>query len=151
MSALTNLPHIPPMTKEQVEKVRLLEHIAMKYPQFNIPVEHFLHGGMYVRTVKIPAGVVITGALIRVETVLVISGDALIHTGEQWIERKGYNVLPAAAGRKQIFIALTDVYLTMSFPTKAKTVKDAEEQFTTEANLLQNRSAECQASPPQQS
>jgi hypothetical protein len=144
MSALTNLPHIPAMTKAQVDKVRILESIAQKHPQFNIPVEHFLHGGMYVRTVKIPAGVVITGVLIRLETTIIISGDAMIHTGEKWIERKGYNVLPAAAGRKQIFVALTDVNLTMFFPTKAKTVKDAEEQFTTEADLLQNRGAECQ-------
>lgn len=139
MSALTNLPHIPPMTKEQVDKVRLLEEISKKHPQFNIPVEHFLHGGMYVRTVMIPKGIVITGALIRLETTLVVSGHAMIHTGDAWIEREGYNVLPAAAGRKQIFVALSDVNLTMFFPTTAKTVKDAEEQFTSEANLLQNR------------
>lgn len=141
MSALTNLPHIPPMTKEQVDKVSILEEISKKYPQFKIPVEHFLHGGMYVRTVKIPQGVVITGALMRIETTLVVNGHAMIHTGEQWIDIEGYNVLPAAAGRKQIFVALSDVNLTMFFPSKAKTVKDAEEQFTTEADLLQNRGA----------
>lgn len=141
MSALTNLPHIPPMTKEQVDKVSILEEISKKYPQFKIPVEHFLHGGMYVRTVKIPQGVVITGALMRIETTLVVNGHAMIHTGEQWIDIEGYNVLPAAAGRKQIFVALSDVNLTMFFPSKTKTVKDAEEQFTTEADLLQNRGA----------
>lgn len=139
MSALTNLPHIPPMTKAQIDKVKILEAIAIKYPQFNIPVEHFLHGGMYVRTVKIPKGIVITGVLIQIETTLVINGHAMIHTGDAWIEREGYNVLPAASGRKQIFVALSDVNLTMFFPTTAENVKDAEEQFTTEADLLQNR------------
>lgn len=139
MSALTKLCQLTAMSEEQVDKVRCLELASMRNPQVKIPVEHFLHGGMYARTVKLPQGVVITGALIRLETTLVVNGHAMIHTGDAWIEREGYNVLPAAAGRKQIFVALSDVNLTMFFPTEAKTVKDAEEQFTTEADLLQNR------------
>ena len=136
------------MTDSMIQRVRRLEKVVGQYPQVKIPVEHVLHGGMYVRTVHIPAGVMITGALIESPTTLVLNGHAMIHTGDQWIEREGYHVIPAAAGRKQIIIALTEVNLTMFFPTEAKTVKDAEEQFTTEAELLQNRGAECQESPP---
>ena len=137
------LKEIPPMSEEMIDKVRLAEYISLKYPQVKIRVDHFLHGGMYVRTVKIPKGIMITGAHIVVDTVLAVSGHAMIHTGEQWIEREGYNIIPAAANRKQIFVALTEVNLTMFFPSDAKTVKDAEEQFTSEAHLLQNRGKLC--------
>lgn len=126
------------MTSEMRDKVSRVEFLAKKHPQVKIPVQHYLHGGMYVRTVKLPAGVMITGAHIVVETNLVVNGHAIIHTGEKWIENVGYNVVAAAAHRKQIFIAISDVDLTMFFPTTAKSVKEAEEQFTSEAYLLQN-------------
>ena len=132
------------MSSEMIGKVRQVEHLAKRYPQLKIPVQHYLHGGMYVRTVTLPAGVMITGAHIIVETNLVVNGHAMVHDGNQWIECLGYKVIPAAAHRKQIFVAITDVNLTMFFPTDAKTVKDAEEQFTSEAHLLQNRGEQCQ-------
>lgn len=130
---------IPPMTGDMIDKVRQVEHLAKRYPQLKIPVQHYLHGGIYVRTVTLPAGIMITGAHIVVETNLVVSGHAMVHTGEQWVECQGYKVMPAAANRKQIFVAISDVNLTMFFPTSAENVRDAEEQFTNEAHLLQNR------------
>lgn len=137
---LTNsIESIPSMPRDMLDRVRRLEQAARKHPQLKIPMQHYLHGGMYVRTCRIPAGVMITGALIIIETNLVVDGHAIIHTGERWVESTGYKVIPASAHRKQIFIALSDIYLTMFFPTEAKTVRDAEEQFTSEADLLQNR------------
>ena len=127
------------MSQEMIDKVRAVESISRQREQINIPVNHFLHGGMYVRSVRIPAGVMITGVLIRVETSIVMSGHAMFYTGEKWLEHEGYGVYAAAVNRKQIFVALTDLHLTMFFPTDAETVKDAEEQFTDEAHLLQNR------------
>lgn len=132
---------VPQMSPEMIDKVRQVEHLAKRYPQLKIPVQHYLHGGMYVRTVTLPAGVMITGVHIVIETNLVVNGHAMIYTGDQWVECCGYKVIPAAENRKQIFVAITDVNLTMFFPTDAKTVKDAEEQFTNEADLLQNRGA----------
>lgn len=130
--------YIPPMTHEMIEKVRKVEHLSRQRKQVKIPVQHYLHGGVYVRTVKLPAGVMITGAHIIIETNLVVSGHAMVHDGDEWLEIQDYKVLAAAAHRKQIFIAISDVDLTMFFPTTAKNVREAEEQFTSEANLLQN-------------
>lgn len=132
------------MTSEMMDKVRRVEYLAKNNPQVKIPIQHYLHGGMYVRTVKLPAGVMITGAHIIVETNLVINGHAMIHTGEKWFENVGYNVLACSAHRKQIFVAISAVDLTMFFPTDAKTVRQAEERFTNEFSLLQNRGQECQ-------
>lgn len=135
---------IPPMSADMIAKVRQVEHLSKKRQQVKIPVLHYLHGGVYVRTVKIPAGVMITGAHIIVETNLIVNGHAMIHNGDEWQEFLGYNTLPAAANRKQIFVAISDIDLTMFFPTDAKTVKEAEERFTDEYSSLQNRGAECQ-------
>ena len=38
----------------------------------------------------------------------------------------GYHVIPASAGRKQVFVAHADTDLTMLFPSHAATVEDAE-------------------------
>jgi len=136
---LTETVSIPPMSSEMIAKVRAIEHLSRKRKQVKIPVHHYLHGGMYVRTVRIPAGVMITGVHIVIETNLVVNGHAMIHSGVEWVETDGYAVLACAANRKQIFVAISDIDLTMFFPTDAKTVKEAEERFTDESSSLQNR------------
>ena len=131
--------HIPAMSRAQVDKVYALEAITGKMPQVDMPTAHVLHGGMYARTIAIPAGVVLTGALIEIATILVIAGDVVVYLGDTAARMFGYNVLAASAGRKQAFAAQSDTHLTMVFATNAKTVEEAEEQFTMEAGLLMSR------------
>lgn len=127
------------MSAPAIENVRRLEKAAAELPQVSIETEHAFHAGLYARTVRIPAGVVITGALIRIATVLIVSGEAVMY-GEDGPETlSGYNVLSASAGRKQAFVALSETYLTMLFATDAKTVAEAESEFTVETDLLVSR------------
>jgi hypothetical protein len=86
-----------------------------------------------------PAGCLITGALIRIPTMLIFSGELVAYIGGDTIALNGYNVVPASANRKQAFYAVTNSYLTMLFATDAKTIEDAESEFTDEANLLMSR------------
>lgn len=132
-------PRIRAMDKEQIAKVGALEAGALRLPQVAIETTQTLFSGMYRRTVKIPAGVMVTGALIKVPTMLIVQGDVIVYVGDASIELNGHNVLNADAGRKQAFLAKSDVYLTMIFATSASTVEDAEEEFTDEADLLQTR------------
>ena len=81
----------------------------------------------------------ITGALIKVPTILVVSGDTHVYCGEEFKHLVGYNILAADPNRKQIFVAIKDTDLTMLFSTTAKTVKEAEEQFTDEWQSLTTR------------
>ena len=132
-------PVIPVMSEEAIGKVRQLESIATTLPQVPIRTDHVLHAGM-------PAGVMITGVLIKVATLLIVQGDALVYAGGEPIRLSGYNVVPATAARKQAFIAQSDVYLTMIFPTDARDVDEAERQFTDEIELLASRKEQlCQA------
>ena len=130
---------IPAMTAQAIDKVRELEAITRDLPQVEIATDHVLHGGMYARTIRIPAGVVLTGVFIRVPTLLVFDGNATVNAGDDATTLVGYHVLAASAHRRQAFMAHEDTRLTMVFATQAKTVAEAEDEFTDEAHLLFSR------------
>ena len=133
-------PVIAPMSVEAIDKVRELEAMALDLPQVPIRTGHVLHAGLYARTIVIPAGVMLTGALVKIPTVLIAEGEAMAYIGtDQPMRLRGYSVIAAAAGRKQAFLALSDLHLTMIFPTAAKTVEAAEWEFTDEAEALLSR------------
>jgi GNAT superfamily N-acetyltransferase len=138
-SVATTHNTIPAMTDEAVGKVRALESVVAALPQIKMDTNHVLHAGMYARTVMIPAGAIITGALISVRTTLIVSGHCHVYLDGKDHEMIGYNVLAAEAHRKQAFVAVTDTHLTMLFKTNAMCVADAEEEFTDEAHLLISR------------
>lgn len=130
---------LPPMSAASVEAVRELENAFLQLPQVKIDTEHALHAGMYARTIMIPAGIVITGVRIKIPTILIISGDALVYGDDGKVRFTGYHVTLGAVGRKQAIYAVADTYLTMLFPTQAAGVAEAEEEFTDEAERLGSR------------
>jgi len=126
------------MTREGVAQVRRLEAASIaEMPQVKLPVEHFIHAGVYVRTVEIPAEGLITGVEIKIPTVVIVSGTVIVYPNS--VALHGYHVLSAAPGRKQAFFSPTGAHLTMFFATKAGTVEEAEAEFTDEPHLLQTR------------
>jgi hypothetical protein len=90
-----------------------------------------------------PPGVVLMGALIKRPTLVIVVGTAHVYVGDKWERLAGYKVLPASANRKQIFVSVSPVVITMIFPTSAKTVEEAEAEFTDEAELLLSRRQDC--------
>lgn len=130
---------IPAMSQAAIDKVRQLENIASKAPQVDILTDHLFHAGVYARTITIPKGVMLTGALIKIATVLIIFGDVIAYIGGECIDLHGYNVLAACSNRKQAFFALGDVHMTMIFHSGAKSVREAENEFTDESDLLFSR------------
>lgn len=132
-------PMLPRMDDAAIEQVRTLETALLQAPQLAIKTHHVFHAGMYARTIRIPAGAGLTGALIRVPTLLIVNGDVTVFIGGETRRLTGYHVLPASAGRKQAFIAHADTDLTMLFPSNAHSVEQAEAEFTGEAHLLLSR------------
>lgn len=130
---------LPATTPEALKKVLAAESAIRDIEECRWTMEHVLHGGMYARTAIIAPDTVIVGALIRVPTVLIVHGDCFVYAGERWHHLEGYQVIPAAAGRKQIFATIAETELTMIFPTDAKTVAEAEDEFTEEAEKLHTR------------
>ena len=129
-----------PLNDAMLCRVGAIQEFIGKLPQIEIQTDHILHGGIYTRTIRLDAEVVIVGAHVLVPSTLVICGKTRVFTGESWIELEGYNVIAAGAGRKQIFVTRTETWITMSFRTDAKTVEEAENEFTDEAESLMSRS-----------
>lgn len=142
---LVEMPaRLPAMTPEAIDKARRLERFSLDHcEQVDFPTEHLIHGGMYLRTLHMPADSVLTGALLKLPTALIVAGDCAVFIGDEVIELRGYAVLPGSAGRKQVFLAHTDVHMTMVFPSTAKTVAEAEREFTDEYELLMTNHQDC--------
>lgn len=145
-SLMMQAQRLPAMTQEAIDKVRSLEAVSLALcEQVEFPTEHLIHGGMYARTLHMKAEQVLTGALLNLPTVLIVAGDCAVFIGEETIELRGYSVLPGSAGRMQAFLAHTNLSMTMLFPTKAKTVAEAELELTDDCELLMtNRQVEVQ-------
>jgi selenocysteine-specific translation elongation factor len=136
---------LPAASPEILEKIALVEaRIRPREHTLQVQMEHHLHAGMYARTCRLAANQVITSVLIKIPTLLIVNGDCVVLAGEKWHELKGYNVIPANSRRKQIYVTRGATEITMIFPTDAKTVQEAESEFTDEADSLLSRRAECQ-------
>lgn len=142
MSIALTKNRICAMSDSAIQRVRDIETWMLTTEQTVLPIHHTLHGGVYSRSLMLPAGVAIAGALIKVPTTLIVSGHVSVFANDQWLEIAGYKVIAASAGRKQIFIAHTDTDITAFFATRAKTVREAEAEFTDEHEQLASRGYE---------
>lgn len=120
-------------------RVQALEAEMSKQPQIIPLTHHVLHGGMYARTLHVNAGTALTGVEIELATILIVSGDCVVTNGDTSVELSGYNVIPGSAHRKQAFYAVGPLDMTMVFPTAARSITEAEDQFTKEAYRLLSR------------
>lgn len=139
MNALVETrPAFPAMSPAAIAQVNEWTEKLLQCPQLRFDTDHLLHGGIYYRTVRIPAGAIGTSVLVKGPSAVIMSGEAHVYIGEaKSLHVSGYTVLPAGAGRKQAFAAVTDIAVTMCFATDAKTVAEAQTAFTDEIELLQ--------------
>ena len=131
---------VQPASPEIIEKIRDLEAAIKPHEHtLQVQMEHILHGGMYARTARLAPMMLFTSVLIKIPTVLAVNGKCKVFAGDKWYTLEGYNVMPACAGRKQIYVTLGPTEITMIFPSSAKTVEEAEAEFTDEAEILLSR------------
>jgi hypothetical protein len=143
VTALAIPGSLPPSTPACLAVIDRITERIKAAPQTPIATYHVLHAGVYSRTICIPAEVGLTSALIKIPTTLVICGHASVMFGDgEEAVVCGYQVLAASAGRRQAYIAHAPTHITMSFRTQAKSVEEAEREFTDEADLLMSRSGE---------
>lgn len=121
------------------ERVRELEQHLMALPQVDLQTGHLVHGGMYARTIFIPAGTVLTGALTNQDNVCVVHGDITVTTDEGTKRLAGFHVLPACKGAKRAGVAHADTWWTTLWTTELTDITEIENVLTDEADLLQTR------------
>lgn len=131
-------------SEDVVMRLRTLEDFIRQYPQTEFETEHVFHAGMYTRTVRLPQpkqgeATIFTSVLIKRPTMVIVNGVCDVLIDDIGVRLSGYNVVACDAGRKQVYIAHTKLEITMFFPTNAKTVEEAEAEFTDEADNLLSR------------
>lgn len=126
-------------TDRELAAVKRVEAELKTVKQTGMETWHVIHGGIYSRTIFLEKDQVIVGAKIKVPTTIMINGCLLISSGGESFEIRGVHVIPASKNRKQIMKATEKTSITMCFVTNAKTVEEAEEEFSDEAENLMSR------------
>lgn len=121
------------------EAVRRMEDMLLQMPQINLHTEQLVHGGMAARTIFIPAGTVLTGALTNIDNLCVAFGDITVTTDDGPTRLTGFNVVPALAGAKRAGVAHADTWWVTIHRTDLTDLEAIEEEMTGEADRLQTR------------
>lgn len=129
-------------TVDQRVKLARFHRDLKEFPQIEIHTEHLIHGLIYSRTIRLKRGDITLGSIVMHPTTLIINGPVSITNGSKQTELDGYNVIPGAAGRQQIFVARGDVQITMIFATNAQTVEEVEDILFDDPSILMSRANE---------
>ena len=86
------------------------EKFARELNQVEIPVKHYVHGGMYAREIVIPKGVILTGQIYKFDHFdVMVSGDITVSTDDGECKRlTGYNCFTGFSGKKRAGFAHED-------------------------------------------
>lgn len=121
------------------ENILAYEEMAKRLPQIEIPVKHYVHGGMYCREITIPKGALITGHIYKFDHLdIMISGDITVSTEDG--ERKritGYHCFKSDAGKKRAGYAHEDTTWITVHPYGEEVSHDGDEiqRFITANNF----------------
>lgn len=90
-----------------------LEAQLLNLPQIEMPVDHDFCNGLYARTMHIPAGTVLTGAVHKEESFFLVRKGELIVTTDNGSRTIGPGDMSVSkVGTKRAGIALTEVEVT---------------------------------------
>jgi hypothetical protein len=127
------------LTLSTNHSVAELESLLLTVPQVDLSTSNLIHAGMCSRTIFIPAGVMLTGALTNIDNICITSGDITVTIDEGTVRFTGYHVLPATKGNKRAGIAHADTYWTTVWKTDLTDITEIEEEMTCESDMLQSR------------
>ena len=124
------------------EKVQRLEELLLQRPQVDLRTTHVLSGGVYARTITIPAGVCLTGASHKKDHVCVVQGDITVLTDEGPRRLTGQHVLATKAGMKRAGVAHAPTTWTTLCRTDLTDLHEIEAELVEEPEQLQTRTLE---------
>ncbi len=92
------------------DKIERLQAEMSKFPQVELPTEHYFADGMYARRMFAPAGTVIVGKTHKREHFFIVaSGEISVTTDTGVKTLHAGDVLRAMPGTKRAGVAITDV------------------------------------------
>ena len=134
MDALTIFSGMP-----DPDKVRALEAEMLAMPQIDLMTEQLIYGGVSVRSIFVPSGTILTGALTNLDNLCIVSGDITVTTDDGPQRLTGFHVIPASGGFKRAGLAHADTFWTTVHRTDKTTQAEVEDEMTNEAAMLQTR------------
>lgn len=123
------------------EKIERLEKLLLQHPQVLMPVKHEFCDGLYARTMSVPGGTIITGAVHKSENFLVVrQGRGVIGTlnGLKWYNEG--DMFKSKHGSKNFAYVEEDTIFT-TFHSNIENDTDPEtlwEKYTCELNELEH-------------
>lgn len=142
------LPNLP--SRAQIDR---LEACVLEAEQQGHAVRiddwHTFADGLVARTILIPAGTVLTGAVHKAEHLNVCHGDISVWTEQGMRRLTGYHVLSSLPGAKRVGLAFADTWWTTIHlnPDNKRDIAELEDALVEDAHRLQNR-RELAALPP---
>ena len=121
------------------EKVNELESAMLALPQVDAHTSHALSGKVYARTIRIPAGCVMTGMVHKKDHINIVNGDVTFVNEEGQHRLTGYHVITTPKGAKRVAYAHADTDWTTVLHTDCTELDDIEEDAVENAEALQSR------------
>ena len=129
--------------KTSKQRIDDLEAHLKTLPQVDLNTTHTLSGGMYARTIYIPAGTTMTGATHKFDHLDVMQGDVSFTLGDGTINRlTGHHVLATKAGAKRAGYVHADTIWTTICATQLDDIAAIENELVVESADLQTRQLE---------
>lgn len=122
-----------------VSNLKEIEKKMLTKEQIKLLTIHSLYHGVYTRTILLKENEVICGALIKIPTTLIINGNIQVSDGSSVVDIVGFDVFLCEPNRKQLMKANGNTSITMLFKTDAKTIEEAEQEFTDDFLSLVSR------------
>jgi hypothetical protein len=140
---------IPAVKKvlEHASALQQLEDCILQAEQVDLKTTHALAGGVYARTILIPAGTVLTGATHKKDHINIVQGDITVSTDEGMKRLTGQHILPTRAGMKRAGFAHADTIWTTVCATDQTDLHAIEADLVIEAERLQTRNPEIEQAP----
>jgi len=124
------------------DRVQTLEDCILQVPQIDLKTAHELSGGVYARTIYIPAGTVLTGASHKKDHINIVQGDITVSTDDGMKRMTGQHVIPTKAGMKRVGFAHADTIWTTLCATNLTGIEEIEAELVDEPERLQTRTLE---------
>lgn len=137
---LQPLPHVP--SREQIEALEgMLLQVEGQGGGVAIETWHHFADGLVARTIRIPAGTLLTGAAHKAEHLNIAHGDITVWTEDGMRRLTGHHVLPSLPGAKRVGFAHADTWWTTVHvnPTNERDVAALEDALVEAPKSLQSR------------
>ena len=121
------------------ETIQRLENMLLELPQVHMPTTHEFCDGLYARTMFIPAGTVLTGAIHRSENFLFVrEGDITVWTENGMRRCVTGDMVKSLEGAKRVGLTHSDTTLTTVHfnPDNVTDPEELWELFTVEDAAL---------------